>query len=79
MTAAEIAAETGLSASNVRRMVQRGELPRLRGTARVIVPTIAVERWIAESINGNGPQQFAPAGGPAQTTEGTRDAEQPRP
>ena len=75
MTAVEIAAATGLAPRTVRLLVERGDLPRLSGTRRVIVPTIAVERWIAESMNTAGRQQLEPADAPAQPTEGTRDAE----
>lgn len=81
MTAAEIAAATGLSDRGVRRLVETGTLPRLAGTRRVIVPTVAVQRWIEQSIeqstNGKGPQQIAAAEGQAPTTERTREPEHP--
>ena len=83
MSVEEIARAVGASASTIKRAVDRGDLPRLPHVGRrILVPTHAVHAWVAgttSTTNEESRQQFAPADGSTPTTEGTRDAEHPRP
>ncbi|WP_295088975.1 helix-turn-helix domain-containing protein [Ruminococcus sp.] len=53
LSAAEVAAETGLSISTVRKLTRQGIIPHITVGRRILYPVTALHNWMLEQTFGS--------------------------